>query len=228
MRALAQAYQSAGRPAQQIEPLYLRALALQPALAWIRADYADFLAAQGRNADAEEAFRAVIAEEPSRAVAWFNFGVLLAQERKLAGASGAFHQAVTLDPSLSEALTPLVQVTVQGTTVDQVDAMQSPLPALAQRDRGPDAFRLTVADPRHVAFLNTTPKSYVLILKPGGSLLLALPTGEGGALRWDLRSASKEPLPPGLYQAELRGRDASGKPTRPQSVYIGLVRQPSR
>src|SRR4051812_7834224 len=57
LRALAQSYERAGRPSTEIEPLYRRALALQPALAWIRADYADYLQGQGRMEEATRAYQ---------------------------------------------------------------------------------------------------------------------------------------------------------------------------
>ena len=47
LRALAQAYERAGRDPATIDHLYRRALSLQPALAWLRADYADYLQGHG-------------------------------------------------------------------------------------------------------------------------------------------------------------------------------------
>ncbi|MDQ6633727.1 MAG: cytochrome c3 family protein, partial [Gemmatimonadota bacterium] len=108
LRALAGAYERAGRPAAVVEHLYQRALALQPALAWIRADYAGFLRRQGRRADAITNYRSALAEEPSLAAAWFDLGTLLVEEGKGRGASDAFRSAVRRDPSLSEALSPLL------------------------------------------------------------------------------------------------------------------------
>ena len=57
LRALAQAYERAGRDPATIDRLYQRALSLQPALAWLRADYADYLQGQGRRDEAIKAYR---------------------------------------------------------------------------------------------------------------------------------------------------------------------------
>lgn len=224
LRALAQAYQTAGRAPEKIDRLYQRALASQPALAWIRADYADFLASVGRTADAEREYRAAVSEEPSRASAWFNLGTVLLQERKPSEASSAFQQAVHLDPLLAQALSPLVQLNVAGAEVTGVGALTTLIGAAPLPGRSASAFQLAVTGERHVSFMNVPPRSFVLVLKPDGSLLFALPTGDGPALRWDLMSARKEPIAAGLYRAELRGRDAAGRPLPTQSVYFGIAR----
>ena len=224
LRALAQAYQSAGKAPEQIERLYQRALALQPALARIRADYGEFLAARGRDADAERAFREAVIEEPSRATAWFNLGTVLQQQTKSGEAAQAFRQAVVLDPLIAEALHPLVQLSTSAKRIVAVTAVKSPGLQLPLRDDGPGVFRVAVADPMHLGFTNVTAKSFVLILKPDGSLLFALPTGKEGVLRWDVMGPNKEPMSPGLYRAELRGRDADGRALEPRSIYFGIVR----
>jgi len=224
LRALAQAYQSSGKKPEQIEPLYRRALMLQPALARIRADYGEFLTARGRDADAERAFREAVSEEPSRATAWFNLGAVLLQQSKNVEAANAFREAVALEPLIAEALHPLVQVATSGKRVVSVTALNSPVLQLPLRDDGPGVFRVAVADPMHLGFTNVTAKSFVLILKTDGSLLFALPTNAEGVLLWDLMTPNKEPLAPGLYRAELRGRDSEGRPVEPRSVFFGLVR----
>ncbi len=228
LRALAQAYQSAGNAPEQIERLYQRALALQPALARIRADYGEFLAAHGRDADAEHAFRETVREEPSRATGWFNLGAVLQQQNKSGEAALAFRQAVALEPLIAEALHPLVQLATSGKRIVTVTAVKSPGLQLPLRDDGPGVFRVAVADPMHLGFTNVTAKSFVLILKSDGSLLFALPTGAEGVLLWDGMGPNKEPMAPGLYRAELRGRDGDGRALEPRSIYFGIVRSGTR
>ena len=228
LRALAQAYERAGRTPAAIDSLYQRALSLQPASSWIRADHADFLQASGRRDEARIAYRTALAEQPSLATAWFNLGTLLAEEGELHEASDAFQHATHLDPLLAQALSPLLEVRTQGKLVTGVRPLDSPLPSLLVRDRGPRAFRLTVetgATAVGVRFLNVPRGALVQILEPDGTLVRPLPAGDGFAVDWDLRADTGTPIAGGLYLARLQGRDASGRPLAPQLVYFGVVRQ---
>jgi tetratricopeptide (TPR) repeat protein len=65
----------------------------------MRAEYADFLQAQGRRDEAERAYRSAPAEQPGLAVAWFNLGTLLAEAGRRSESSNAFQEAVHLDPT---------------------------------------------------------------------------------------------------------------------------------
>ena len=114
LRALAQAYERAGRDPATIDRLYQRALSLQPALAWLRADYADYLQGHGRRDEAMTAYRAALAEQPSLSTGWFNLGAVLAESGQSRQSADAFRRAVDLDPSLGDALSRLFEVRAQG------------------------------------------------------------------------------------------------------------------
>lgn len=225
LRALAQAYERAGRtPA--VGHLYRRALALQPALAWIRADYADFLQAQGQRDEAEKAYRSALIEQPNLAVAWFNLGTLLMEQDRRREASDAFSEAVHLNPLLAQALAPLLEVRTTGNLVTGVRSLGSPLQSLPVRARGPRAVQLTVTPGAPaLVFLNAPPRGFVQVLKPDGALVRALPTGDGGSLSWNLLTETGSPIAGGVYRARVQGRDASGRSLAPQLLYIGVVRQ---
>ena len=228
LRALAQSYERAGRDPGIIDSLYQRALAIQPALAWIRADYATFLQGRGRRDDAEWEFRRALAEQPSLAAAHFNLGTLLAEQRRLREASSAFQQAVRLDPSLAEALSPLLEVRTRWNVVIGITSLGSPLTSLPVRTRGSRAVRLTTSggdeSPGLVLF-NVPSGAVVQILKPDGSLVRALPTTSAPSIRWDLLGENGAPISGGLYRAMVLGRDPSGRMTGSLSLYFGLVRQ---
>lgn len=227
LHALAQVYQSAGRNPTTIDRLYQRALELQPALAWIRADYADFLQARGRREEAEEAYRGALAERPSLAVAAFNLGTLLAAQGRLEEATEAFERAVRLNPSLAEALAPLFHIRTTGKVVTGIRLMGSPLPTLPVRDRGPNAVRVTVAPGAGspgLLFVNIPPGASVHILKPNGAFVRALSAREGSRVTWDLLSEAGSPVGGGVYRVRVQPRDASGRAATPQLVYFGVVR----
>ncbi|MGQ0650186.1 MAG: tetratricopeptide repeat protein, partial [Gemmatimonadaceae bacterium] len=228
LRALAQAYERGGRSPTDIEPLYRLALALQPALAGIRAEYADWLHSQDRPNEAEAAYRAAVTEQPGLAVAWFNMGTLLAQEGRLAESTAAFQKAVHLDPSLAEALSPLLELSTRGNAVTGVKSLGSPVATLPLRQRSPDALRLSLAGDSVIAFLNVPSRGFVLIFKPDGTLLCALPAGDGGMIRWDLLTAPGRPIDGGLFRAQVQGRDASSRAVPPQALYFGVVRRRAR
>ncbi|MEO7963992.1 MAG: tetratricopeptide repeat protein, partial [Gemmatimonadaceae bacterium] len=225
LRALAQAYLFADRPAAQVERLYERALTLQPALAWVRAEYADFLASVWRSPEAEREYRTALAEEPSRAAAWFNLGALLAREGNINESTDAFKEAVHLDPSMAEALSPLVLVRTKGDAILDVKNWGAPLKSLPSRDRSPNAFAMTLAADNKVAFINVPPNALVLIFRSDGTLLCALPTGEGGVRRWDMLTSPTHPIGAGLFKALVQGRDAAGQLLPSQFVSFGIVRQ---
>ncbi|MEP6731825.1 MAG: tetratricopeptide repeat protein [bacterium] len=229
LRALAQEYERAGRAPADISHLYQRALAQQPALAWVRADYATWLQSQGMRTDAEKAYRAAVAEQPSLTTAWFNLGTLLAEEGKAGEATNAFRAAVHLDPSLAQALSPLIEVRTKGTVVTDVRGVASALTAATSQLMFPGAVQLTVASgngSHGIAFLNVPPRASVRILKPDGTLVRALPASDGSPLNWDLLGDTGNPVGGGLYRAQILKRDASGRPSTQQFLYLGVVRRP--
>lgn len=226
LRALAHAYDRAGRPASLIDPIYRRALALQPALAWIRADYADFLHAQGRVAEARAEYQRALAEQQSLAPAWFDLATLLVEQGERPASVEAFRKAVSLDPSLAEALSPLIEIRTTGNAVSEVRGAESALPTLPMRERGTRAVRvgLDTATPG-VSFSNLPSQGAVQILTPDGTLVRALPTGGAPTLHWNLSSSAGVPIPGGLYLVRVQGRDPSGRTLPPQQLYLGVVRR---
>jgi Tfp pilus assembly protein PilF len=228
LRALAQAYAEAGRDAATIDRLYQRALTVQPALAWIRADYADYLESQGRRDDAIKSYRAALTEQPSLVAAWFNLGTTLATAGRLHESSDAFQRAVDLDPSVAEALSRLFEVRTQGSALAAVRMMPSPLASMPVRDRGPRAIQLSTADAGGgVRFFNVPPRSLVQIQRPDGTRIRALTPVDGWSLDWNLTSDGGAPIAGGLYRAQITGRDPTGRPFAPQVLYFGVVRQRS-
>lgn len=226
LRALAQAYLATGRPAEQIDSLYERALAAQPALAWMRAEYAQLLYGQGRTRDAEAQLRAAVREQPSLAEAWFNLGTVLITEAKVSDANVAFAKAVSLDPRMHEALLPLVEFHTHSTTVDAMRTRAATLP----RDRGqafmPARVSIGVASTGgtlNVEFSAAGVISRVDISRPDGTLVRSMPTSATPA-RWDLKSDAGAPVAGGLYRARIFTRDASGRSTV-TPLYVGLVRR---
>jgi len=230
LRALASSYERAGRAPAEIDRLYQRALALQPALAWIRADYANFLQSLGQSAAAEKAYRAALAEQPSLASVWFNLGTLLTEENRQREASSAFREAVHLDPALAQALAPLLEIRTTGKIVSGVRTLQSPLLSLPVRDRGPRAARLTIATEMGktgVEFVNVPAPGVIQILRPDGTLVRAMRSGDDGTLVWDMLTAAGNPIAGGLYSARVIGgaNDATGRPPAPQVIYFGIARR---
>lgn len=225
LRALAHAYDRAGRPASVIDPLYRRALALQPALAWIRADYADFLHAQGRVGEAKSEYRRALAEQPSLASAWFDLATLFVEQSDRPASVQAFRTAVSLDPALASALSPLIEIRTTGNAVSDVQRAGSPLPTLPVRERGPRAVQvgLDAAPAPGVSFSNLPSQGLIQVLTPDGTLVRALPTTGASTLHWDLLSGAGVPIPGGLYLVRVQGRDPSGRTLPPQQLYLGVV-----
>lgn len=226
LRALAQAYRRAGRPPAATEALFRRALDIQPALAWIRSEYADFLASEGRVEDAEREYRAALAEQPGLAATWFNLGALLADPARADSAAAAFRHAITLDPAMAQALASFVEVRADGQTITGVRALAPPFSSLLMRERRSDAFAITVANDNRVAFLNVQP-GIIVISRGDGTLVRALvakASDAGGAVRWDLRDEGGRIVDAGLYRARMQRRDSGGKPLPAQEFAFGIVR----
>jgi tetratricopeptide (TPR) repeat protein len=227
LHAMAQTLERAGRAAEEIEPLYQRALEGQPALAWIRSSYADFLSGEGRIEDAEREYRTALAERPSLHVAAFNLGALLAGRGEREASTEVFQRAVRLDPSLAEALAPLFEVRTRADTVETVRSVGSPLSALPVRSRGPGAPSVTVASSAPGAtslqIVNVPSSVSARILEPDGTLVRVLPPGSSSARVWDMSSQRGVPVPGGLYQVELRGQSRTGELAVLQ-IWLGLVR----
>ncbi len=225
LRALAQAYRRAGRPTAAIEALYRRALDVQPALAWIRSEYADLLASDGRVEDAEREYRLALAEQPELAATWFNLGTLLADPATADSAAAAFRHAVSLDPAMAQALGSLIEVRTDGATVTGVRGLAPPLSSLLIRERRADAFAITVATDNRAAFLNVQ-RGLILVTRGDGTLVRAIATQEsdGGPVRWDLRDDAGHLLDAGLYRARLQARGEGGKLLPPQEIAFGVVR----
>ncbi|MEO6529222.1 MAG: cytochrome c3 family protein [Gemmatimonadaceae bacterium] len=228
LRALAQAYSRAHRAAADVDRLYQRALHSTPQLAWLRADYADFLQGQGANDRAIEQYRVAVAEQPSLSVAWFNLGAVLAGAGQLEASARAFREAVHLDPSFAQGLSPLVQIRTRGSAVAEMRPLGSPLASLPLRERKPGAVRVDVvleSAGARLVFTNLAPRLTARIYKPDGTVVRALPADERGSARWDLLSDAGDPVDAGLYRVQVNGIDASGRPLTPRLLYLGVVRQ---
>ncbi len=226
VHALARAYEASNRNTDTIASLYQQALELQPALAWVRADYAHFLHALGRRTEAEDAYRAALREQPSLHVAAFNLGTLLTGMGRHREASEAFESAVRLNPSLAEALAPLFLIRASGTAIVGIREAGSPLARLPVRYRGPNAVQVSVSTTATVpalAISNVPPGAQVRILEPDGTVVRALRAAEAPRVTWDLRSATGNPIPGGLYHVHVQGQDSSGRPLPPQRFAVGVV-----
>jgi tetratricopeptide (TPR) repeat protein len=229
LHALARAYETAGREPDSVARLYRRALELQPALAWIRADYAHFLQAHVRLREAEIVYRAALAERPSLDGAAFNLGTLLAGLERLPEAAAEFQVAADLNPSLAEALASLVEIRVRGNTVTSVRLLGSPLETLPVRSRGPNAVHLAVGPgprsaQRGVALVNMPHRALVRILEPDGTVVRTLSGQEGPLWFWDLRDERGALLPAGLYHVQVWQSEGSAAAAAPQRFSVGIVR----
>ena len=227
LRALAQAYERNGREPGVIDRLYRRSLSLQPALAWVRAEYADFLLAQGQHDEAESAYRAALAEQPGLAVARFNLGTLLLGRGRARDAAEVFREAVHRDPFLAEALFRLIEIRANGTGIVGVRELDSPLPTLPVRMPNPRAVQLTLstdAAGAGVRFINVPPGASIQILKPNGTRIRSLPASTALAVRWDLLTEKGNPVASGLYRVRVDVRDSSGRSVGTQLFYFGVVR----
>ena len=227
LRALAQSYRRAGRAPAAIYHLYERALHQQPALAWMRSEYADYLQAQGRAPDAIREYRAALAEQPSLSVSWFNLGTVLHADNRQKQAADAFQHAVRLDPALAQGLSPLVRIRASGSAITSVQVLGSPVgsPSLGARHTG--AAYVVVDSGTSGAglrFVAVPPRGTVDILMPDGTAVRSLPTGAADTVRWDLLTDAGMPVSGGLYRVRVRGADASGRAVSPQLLYVGVVR----
>jgi hypothetical protein len=82
-----------------------------------------------------------------------------------------------------------------------------------------------VASTSSVQFTNTPPNGFVLVSSPDGTLLLAVPTGSGGTVTWDLRTGEGRPIGAGLYRAEVQARGLVSRPGGATSTYFAVVHQ---
>jgi Tfp pilus assembly protein PilF len=228
LRALAHVMTRGGGSAPEIQALYRRALAAQPALAWIRAEYAQALQHAGDADAAAREYRLALTEQPSLADAWFNYGTLLLERARADSAVVAFQRSVALDPALDAAVASLVALRTSGKKVIAARAVALPWRRLTAAPRraasdGP-VFTLALTDANTMRISNAPIGGYVLVSAPDGTLLLALPVGLDGGVTWDLRTGEGVPLVSGLYRADVQGRDLSGKPVPSQPLYFGIVR----
>lgn len=104
LNALAQAYESAGRGADKIEPLYRKALEIQPLAAKIRTNYGRFLETQNRTAEAMEAYKTALKDEAWQGEANYNIGSLYLKQGQKTEAEQYLKAAVSLNPDHPKAL----------------------------------------------------------------------------------------------------------------------------
>lgn len=228
LRALAHAYALVGRDTTAVDSLYRRALAMQPALAWVRAEHADFLLETGRVLEAERQYREALREQPSLAVAWFSLGLLLSGAGRDPDAARAYREAVRLDPRSAQALTALFRIGSRPDGAPAVRAISLPLPSLPIRDRGPRATHARVApDSGSLAFVNLPATAIVQIFRPNGTLVRTVRSQGALNVAWDLRTDRGRPIGPGLYRVRVLGRDTAGQPVPPQTFQLGIARDQS-
>lgn len=226
LRALAHVYAVSGRDEALVDSLYRRALALQPALAWVRAEHADFLLARGRTTEAEREYRDAVREQPSLAVAWFNLGLLLSGDARREEAERAYREAARLDPLSAQALSSLFRLTFRSDSTVAVDTITLPLTSLPIRDRGPRAVQAGVrSDSGGLAFVNVPATAIVQIFRPNGTLMRTLRSQGALVLDWDLRTERGQLVGPGLYRVRVLGRDTAGQPVPAQTFHIGIARR---
>jgi Tfp pilus assembly protein PilF len=224
LRALAQVTHRLGDTDDALA-LYARALAVQPALAWVRAEYADVLQQDGQRDAAVREYRAALREQPSLATAHFNLGVALLAQEQLADAGRSFTEAVRLDPALASALEGLIAVRADGKRVSEARLLASPAASVRAAPAAPGTLGVRVGSATSVQFTNTPPNGYVLVSTPDGTLLLAVPTGSGGTVTWDLRTGEGRPIGAGLYRAEVQARGMARMPGAATSTYFAVVRR---
>jgi tetratricopeptide (TPR) repeat protein len=226
LRALAVAYERAGRSFTEVEGLYQHALKLQPALAWVRAEYADFLRSLGRVAEARENYERAIAEQPSLAVARFNLGTLLAETGQERSATEQLEEALRRDPAVAEALSRLLEIGTTMTSVVSVRGLPSPVPSLPVRARAGRGIQMiysaATAAPT-VTFLNVPVGGVVQIMKPNGLPVRTL-SAMGSSVSWNLLDAGGRPITGGLYRVRVTGQDVTGRPFPPQGLDFGVIR----
>lgn len=223
LRALAYVYSLIGRDPVIVDSLYRRALTLQPALAWVRAEHADFLQEIGRSAEAERQYREAVREQPSLAVAWFNLGLLQSGAARETAAVRAYREAIRLDPQSAQALAALFRLDPAPDGTISLSAMGMPLTSLPIRDRGPRAVLARVAaNSRSLAFFNTPTTAIVQIFRPNGTLMRTMRSQGALSVTWDLRTDRGRLIGPGLYRVRVLGRDA-GQPIPQQSFSIGIA-----
>lgn len=119
LNALAQAYEAVGRPASDAEPLYRRALEIQPAAASVRVNLARLLEAQNRLPSAIAEYEAAIQEEPWLVPGHVLLGGALAKAGQIPNAITRLREAVTLDPVHADALTNLGALLAQTGSVPE-------------------------------------------------------------------------------------------------------------
>jgi Flp pilus assembly protein TadD len=224
LRALAQVTHRLGKTDDALA-LYVRALAVQPALAWVRAEYADVLQQDGQLDAAIREYRAALREQPSLATAHFTLGLALLAQQQIGEAGQALTEAVRLDPALASALSALIGVRANGKRVAEARLLASPTTAVWAAPAMPGSLGVRVESANRVQFTNTPPNGFVLVSTPDGTLLLAVPTGSGGTVTWDLRTGEGRPIGAGLYRAEVQARGLVNTPGAVTSMYFAVVRQ---
>ncbi|MFO0095273.1 MAG: tetratricopeptide repeat protein [Gemmatimonadaceae bacterium] len=224
LRALAQVTHRLGDTDQALA-LYVRALALQPALAWVRAEYADVLQQDGQLDAAIAQYRAALREQPSLATGHFTLGRALLAKQQTAEARVSLTEAVRLDPALATALEALIAVRTSGKRVSDARWLASPATAVRAAPPAPGTLGVRVASTSSVQFTNTPPNGFVLVSSPDGTLLLAVPTGNGGTVTWDLRTGEGRPIGAGLYRAEVQARGLVSRPGGATATYFAVVHQ---
>jgi tetratricopeptide (TPR) repeat protein len=107
LQALAQALERTQGDPETIASLYERALAIQPDLASLQAEYASFMVLMGQSGKALQAYTETIEEKPWSSEAYLGLGYLMLQQQQYGEAEQALRRALLLDPDLVEAMVNL-------------------------------------------------------------------------------------------------------------------------
>lgn len=226
MRGLAVSLRLSGKDKSAADTLLRRAIALQPAAAWIRMDLAQALLADGAAPAAARELETAAIEEPQRAATWALLALARWQARApAADIEGAAQRAIALDPTLAPSLAQVVVVTRGKPGATQVAL--APLTRAAVAQPASPTVKVAVADPAHLAFAEQPAGAFVLVRRPDGQLLGAIPTGAGGTVSWDLKLSGGQGLPDGLYRVEVPRRGpSSATPALAPSAWLAVVSAP--
>jgi tetratricopeptide (TPR) repeat protein len=201
LHALGLAYEAAGRPASSIEPLYRRALAVQPRLAEVRLSLGRLLQREGRVDEAVAELERARAEEPWNDRIVFQLGAALAESGREPQAQAAFQEVMRLDPSYAVIYRDALRYRVAAGRAAEISTMEIPGARTLRAALRDTLARVPVAvSPSSVGFRDLPPGSTVQLFTLDGALIHTV----ADAAEWDLRLRSGELLPAGLYLVHVR------------------------
>ncbi len=225
--ALAQAYEALHGSPSKILPLYRKALAIQPALADVRANYALALQRNGDLTEAITEYRASLAEIPWNADVHVLLGAALLQGGKSVAAGKAFEEAAHLNPFLTEVLRNIVLVSLAGSESASITLFDG-------LDGTPANSTTGIVRPAPVGLITATgaPARAMLALPSGSTGRILTSRGErvatvttnpitGGA-PWDLTDEAGATIPSGIYLLQTRSASEAGRGSVQRFVVVNM------